>query len=156
MSFYDEAIKHKEKLESILVEEEMVLTVLETYPLTLIISQNQAPYAQMSMLANDVGGSDMDFSLRFIFKVDGLEIRTNSQMQMSDTLFNKLKRLAKKWHTAYTHAYFAQTSIQLAALAYDAKEDEAAEPYTAEEGADPFAEFMEDERDASGLLEEDE
>ena len=77
---------------------------------------------------------------------------------MTDDLLNKLKGLAKKWHAAYTGAYFAQTSIQLAALAYDAAKDAAkamlnAEPYTDEVAADPFAEFMEDE-DTRGLDED--
>ena len=153
MSFYDEANRLKDKLETVLTEEEMVLTVVETYPLTLIISRNQAPYAQMSMIeGTDAAISDIDFSLRFIFRVDGLEIQTNNTLRMNDELLNKLKGLAKKWHTAYTHAYFAHTSIQLGALAYDAKEDAAAEPYTDDADADPFAEFMADECAASGLL----
>lgn len=146
MSYFDEANRLREKLENVLDEEDMVLAVIESYPLTLIVSRNQAPYVQMDMLEGADGAtSSADFSLRFIFRVDGLEIQTSNRMHMTDDLLNKLKSLAKKWHAAYTGAYFAQTSIQLAALAYDAKEDATAEPYTDEVEADPFAEFMDEE-----------
>jgi len=123
--------------------------VRETYPLTLIISRNQAPEAQMSFLdMNDGEGSALDFSLRFIFGIDGLEIQTSSRLRMTDEFLNKLKGLAKKWHAAYTHAFFAEHMT--AAERLDAPHLES----VAEATADPFAEFM-DEGDASGLLDDE-
>ncbi len=142
MSFFDEANHQREKLEKVLLEEDMVLAVHETYPLTLVISRNQAPEAQMAFLDLTNGeDSAPDFSLRFIFKVDGLEVQTDKRMHITDDLLTKLKGLAKKWHTAYTHAFFAEKSMAAQVVLLREK-------YEDKDAADPFKEFV-DDRDAS-------
>lgn len=143
MTFFEEAERLREKLDNLLAEDDMVLSIHETYPLTLVISRNQAPEAQLTFLSAAEGNeSAPDFSLRFIFRVEGLEVHTDKRMRMTDDQLTKIKGLAKKWHTAYTHAYFAMSSCAKQAMLlrerYDKPDD------FPEEGVDPFAEFMGD------------
>lgn len=192
MSFYDNATAIKNKIETALVDENLVLTIQEkTYPITLIISQSQSPYAQMSFISSGEDGvSAKDSSLRFIFELDGLKIHTSSRLIITDALMQKLKGLAKKWHTAYTHGYFAdhigqkdntddmeaydddngetvidpeyseddedETVIDPADIVIDMEEnvDESALSDDAD-APDPFAGFMDDDHDVSGLLEDE-
>ena len=113
MSFYAEASSIKNKIETVLADEGLVLTIKEKYPITLIIAQSQSPYAQMEFLSEGEGNvSSKDSALRFVFDIDGLEIRTSERLIITDALLSKLKGLAKKYHTAYTHAFFAEKSQQ--------------------------------------------
>lgn len=154
MSSYPIAEQHLKKLEKALKEEDMVLSVRETYPLTLIISRNQAPEAQMSFLDMTNGeDSSPDFSLRFIFFLNGLVIQTNKRVRMSADFINKLKGLAKKWHVDYTHGFFAEKMMEMERLNAP-KLETLAETAAEETTADAFAEFM-DEGDASGLLDDE-
>jgi hypothetical protein len=69
---------------------------------------------------------------------------------------SKIKSLAKKWHTAYTHAFFAERSAaaRLTDLLDKYSEGKTPEDEFPAEGVDPFAEFM-DDGDASGLLDDE-
>lgn len=146
MDYYKIADIHREKLDNVLDEENMVLSIRETYPLTLVISRNQAPEEQLSFLAAaEAGESAPDFSLRFIFRLEGLKVHTNSRMCITDDFLTKLKGLAKKWHAAYTHAFFAANMTQVERL--DA-------PKLTNFDENQFAEFMDDERTGSGLTSE--
>lgn len=110
MSFYDNAKKIENKIGEALADEGLVYTLrTKSYPAVLIISQSQSPAAQMDFLAQaDEGGvSSKDSALRFIFEMDGIKIHTDNRLIITDAFMTKLKGLAKKWHTAYTHAYFA-------------------------------------------------
>ena len=158
MSYYNEALDLRAKLEKILADEDMELTIHETYPITFVISRNQAPEAQMAFLdMTDGKDSAPDFTLRFIFDLEGLEIQTTSRLRMDDDLMSKIKSLAKKWHAAYTHAYFAErsTAARLPDLLDKYSEKKEAEDEFPAEGVDPFAEFMDDDGDASGLLDDE-
>ena len=111
MSYFDNAKAIQSKIETVLAEENLVFTLrAKTYPITMIISQSQSPHAQMEILemASDDGASSRDCALRFIFKMDDLVIQTDNRLVISDALMSKLKGLAKKLHTAYLHAYFAE------------------------------------------------
>lgn len=101
----------EDKLAELLAEKSLLHTTnTSSYPITLTVTQNQAPDAQMAIWTNADGStSAQDSVLRFIFHLDGLEIQTNSRLVMSDTLMSKIKGLAKKIHAAYVHAYFAAT-----------------------------------------------
>lgn len=101
----------EDKLAELLAEKSLLHTTnTSSYPITLTVTQNQAPDAQMAIWTNSDGStSSQDSVLRFIFYLDGMEIQTNSRLVMSDTLMSKIKGLAKKIHAAYVHAYFAAT-----------------------------------------------
>lgn len=110
MSFYDNAKEIEGKIGKALADEGLVYTLhTKSYPATLVISQSQSPSAQMDFLANteDGGVSSKDSALRFIFELDGIKIHTDNRLIITDAFMTKLKGLAKKWHTAYTHGYFA-------------------------------------------------
>ena len=114
------------------------------YPITVTITQNKAPDAQLEMFAATDGGiSSRDSVLRFIFKLEGLEIQTSDRLVISDALMNKVKNQVKKVHAAYVHAYFAATAnTGLAANLYDeAPEDEDDGP---EQETDEFDESFPD------------
>lgn len=110
MSYYDNAKVIESKIGKALAAEGLVYTLhTKAYPATLVISQSQSPDAQMNFLENaDEGGvSSKDSALRFIFELDGIKIHTDNRLIITDAFMTKLKGLAKKWHTAYTHAFFA-------------------------------------------------
>lgn len=153
MSYYDKAKEFRSKIETVLLEEGKVLTIQDNrYPITLIISQNQSPAAQMDLLADRDGSvSSKDSAIRFIFDLDGLMIHTDNRVVISDANMTKLKGLAKKWHAAYTHAYYAD-HIRQQALLDDAEpvpDDAEAEDEAPEIDAD--AEDFPDEECAEAL-----
>lgn len=151
MSCYDNAREFRSKIEKALAEENLVLTIKDKqYPITLIISQSQSPAAQMDLLADADGGvSSKDSALRFVFELDGIMIHTDNRLIITDAFMTKLKGLAKKWHTAFTHAYFADHINQQAMendtepdcehSADDAEEQEEAEDFPDEECAEALA-----------------
>lgn len=110
MSYFDNAKSIENKIGEALSDEGLVYTLhTKAYPATLVISQSQSPAAQMDFLANanEGGVSSKDSALRFIFELDGIKIHTDNRLIITDAFMTKLKGLAKKWHTAYTHAFFA-------------------------------------------------
>ena len=110
MSYFDNAKEIEMKIGKALADEDLVYTLhTKSYPATLIISQSQSPAAQLTFMAEaaDGGVSSKDSALRFIFELDGIKIHTDNRLIITDAFMTKLKSLAKKWHTAYTHAFFA-------------------------------------------------
>lgn len=129
----------EDKLAEVLAEKNLLHVIdYSKYPITLTVTQNQAPDAQMEIWATSDGStSSQDSVLRFIFNLDGIEIQTNSRLVISDALMNKIKGLAKKIHAAYVHAYFAST---VSILRTD-KTDDAADAEDVEDGAEETAIF---------------
>ena len=131
------------KLAELLAEKNLLhVTDHSRYPITLTVTQNQAPDAQMEIWATTDGStSSRDSVLRFIFHLDDLEIQTSQRFVISDSLMNKIKGLAKKIHAAYVHAYFASTISTIRHIADAAvTEDEDVD-------AGDFAGFYEDSED---------
>lgn len=129
----------EDKLAEVLAEKNLLHVMDKSkYPITLTVTQNQAPDAQMEIFDTTDGSlSSKDSVLRFIFNLDGIEIQTNSRLVISDALMNKIKGLAKKIHAAYVHAYFANT---ISMLRTD-KTDDAADAEEVEDGAEETAIF---------------
>ena len=116
----------EDKLAELLAEKNL-LHVLDRsrYPITLTVTQNQTPDAQMEIWASADGStSSRDSVLRFIFHLDDLEIQTSSRLVISDSLMNKIKTQAKKIHAAYVHAYFASTVDQIRAFSRETRREE--------------------------------
>lgn len=109
MSYFDNAKAIENKIGAALAEEGLVYTLhTKAYPATLVICQSQSPFAQMEFMSTaEDGVSSKDSALRFIFELDGIKIHTDNRLIITDAFMTKLKGLAKKWHTAYTHAFYA-------------------------------------------------
>lgn len=116
----------EDKLAELLAEKNLLhVTDKSSYPITLTVTQNQAPDAQMEIWAGADGStSSRDSVLRFIFHLDGMEIQTNNRLAMPDTLMGKIKTQAKKIHAAYLHAYFASTVDQIRAFSRETRREE--------------------------------
>lgn len=99
----------EDKLAEVLAENSLLHVMDKNkYPITLTVTQNQAPDVQMALYdTTDASMSSQDSVLRFIFKLEGLEIQTNSRLVIDEKLMNKIKGHAKKIHAAYVHAFFA-------------------------------------------------
>lgn len=148
MTYYDNAAAVRSKIEDALADKNLVLTIRETYPITMIISQSQAPEDQMALLEfNEEDASSVDASLRFVFDVEGLKIRTSNRLVITDAFMTKLRGLAKKWHTAYIHAYFAAHSKAAEVISEDAPDTDVEDidpDDFPEDLVDPFEDFMDD------------
>lgn len=149
MNYFDGAAAAKKKIEDALADKNLVLSIRETYPITLIISQSQAMENQMTLLSSsDEDASSVDASIRFIFETDGMKLRTHERIVITDAFLTKLRGLAKKYHTAFCHAFFAQSCIEnraqmlIAEYAADEREeDESTDDFPGDDPG-PFDEFM--------------
>ena len=99
----------EDKLAEMLAEKSLLHVMDKSkYPITLTVTQNQAPDAQMALYDTTDGSmSSQDSVLQFIFELDGLEIHTNNRLVIDEKFMNKIKGQAKKIHAAYVHAFFA-------------------------------------------------
>ena len=109
MNYYSQVRELEDKLAKVLAEHKLLYKFqTDKYPITLTVKQNQAPDAQMELYAmNDGSISSQDSVLKFIFKLDEIEVQTNSRLVMTDALMSKIKGIGKKLRDAYCHAYFA-------------------------------------------------
>lgn len=147
MNYYASLAPLEDKLATILNDEGMVFTLkTDKYPIVLTVSPNASPAAQMDLFSADGGASSMDALMQFIFRLDGLEIRTNNRFVISDSLMSKIKGQAKKIHHAFLECFFAEQIGYKAATG--CRKDEPAEPaYSAPtaDDADAFADFFGDD-----------
>lgn len=165
MDYYKHVRQIEVKLAETLADENMLGRVSNTkYPYVLNILQDQSPEAQMELYSTSDGNtSSRDAAIRFIFHLDGLVIRTDSRVIVSDAFMNKIKNQAKKLHYAWLQAYFAEMTAGVVAEAPqdDAEADEAVDVGT--ENAefdtemddfgtdgpsdDPFGDFYDEQED---------
>lgn len=143
MRYYEALDALKDKLTAALDDEGMLFTLnTDTYPITLTVSRNASPAAQMELFSvTDGSTSSNSARLQFIFKLDELKIRVDDRLVISDALMNKIKGLAKKIHHAFLEGFFAER------ITYGAATVKQAEPlYTApaEDEPDAFADFFDD------------
>ena len=121
----------EDKLAEMLAEKNLLHVMDKSkYPITLTVTQNQAPDAQMELYDTTDGTlSSQDSVLRFVFHLDRLEFQTNSRLVIDDKFMNKIKGQAKKIHALHVHAYFAASITTLRAAAEEPADTEsAAEP----------------------------
>ena len=142
MDFYMNLKTAEDKLAKVLVEENLVHTFrTNTYPITLIVSQDCSPEAQMDLLATaDDGKSSSDAVLKLIFNLDGLKIQTDSRFVITDALMGKIKGHAKKMYLAYLEGFFAECCCGDTAPTQDVSGPAA--PDCVEDDPDAFADFM--------------
>ena len=143
MKYYENLATLENKLAKILNDEGMVFTFKTSqYPITLTVSRDASPSAQMAFYSMNDGASSADEKLQFIFKLDALEIRTDNRLVIPDTLMTKIKGQAKKIHHAFLEGFFAEHIAD----GQRSAPTPAAPTYTAPpaDEVDEFAEFFDD------------
>lgn len=135
----------EDKLAEMLAEKNLLHVMDKNkYPITLTVTQNQAPDAQMELYDTTDGTlSSQDSVLRFVFHLDRLEIQTNSRLVIDEKFMNKIKGQAKKIHALHVHAYFANSIMALRAAAAEVEADD-----TEGDPDSPFDDFYDDPEDA--------
>ena len=141
MNYYANLATLEDKLAATLNDEGMVFSLkTDKYPITLTVSPNASPAAQMEFFCTHESVSSTDAVLQFIFKLDALEIRVDNRFIISDALMSKIKGQAKKIHHAFLEGFFAERISAWQDVpptntppVYDA---------SAEEDPDAFAEFF--------------
>ena len=110
MDFYTNAKELENKLSTMLAKDNLLYQFnTETYPITLTITQDRSPDAQMAIYDTTDGAvSSCDAVLRFVFDLDGVTIHTNDRLVISADKFNKIKGKAIKLFHAYIEGYYAE------------------------------------------------
>lgn len=110
MKFYDVYASELLKLEKLLAEERMVCTFHDSsYPISLTISPDASPEAQMELFAlADDGATSRDARLTFTFPVGDIGMKISGRLIIPEALLNKIKGAAKKIHKAYLEGFFAE------------------------------------------------
>lgn len=141
MDYFEIAKSLEEKLAGILAERNLLHTFDHRHhPMTLTVTQNQAPDAQMEIfIGTDGPMSSQDSKLCFVFHLDALEIQTSNRLVIDDKMMGKIKGLAKKIEKAYKDAYFAYTINMI--------RDEPQPDEETEDDAEAFDGFYDDEAD---------
>lgn len=107
---YFSYVEDIERSLAMILEKEGLTYLFRTgnYPIILSISPRKDTVSQMGLFANE-DASSADAEMRFIFLLEGISIRTDNRLIMSDQFMTKVKNLAKKLHYAYLQAYFSAT-----------------------------------------------
>lgn len=109
MGYFDKFEAQENKLAELLADENL-LHVFRTdcYPLSLTVSQNQAPDAQMSLYAqSDDAVSSRDAKLVLTFPVGEIGVYVYGRLVISDALMNKIKNHGKKMRDLWLQANHA-------------------------------------------------
>lgn len=145
MDYFANVRKLEDKLGAALVDRNLLYSFRTSqFPIVLTVSQNQDVGAQMDLLAGSDGSvSSADAVLRLIFKLDALEIQTDSRFVIPDDLLTKIKSIGKKWHYAYLQAFFAEVRKSKVPEDIDDSEDdyEDEERYEADAEEDDSSDF---------------
>lgn len=98
----------EDKLSKLLADNNLVHSfATKGYPITLTISQDKDPSAQMEIYSQDDGDvSAWDSRLVFAFQDGEIVVRTDSRLVISDALMGKIKGYAKKMHYLYLQAFY--------------------------------------------------
>lgn len=145
MNYFEKFNAQSDKLAKIMDANDLLHTFnTKTYPITLTITQNQAPDAQMSLLENapEEGVSSQDARLVLTFPVGEIGVRVYGRLVIADTLMNKIMNHGKKMRDLWLQGYFA------AQMASGNKQNtDTAAGDTDEQADGDFDEFFEDDAD---------
>lgn len=114
MGYFDKFDAQETKLENTLSKNYLLHEFDTTrYPMTLTITQNQSPDAQMALYDQDDGDvSSQDAKLVFTFFVGAVGMRTYGRLVIPDDLLTKIKNIGKKMHSLYLQGDFARRMEQ--------------------------------------------
>jgi len=148
----------KEKLQGICDENNLTFSIQnKKYPFFMTVKSISGVGAQMSMLENedtgDTGYISPEAIIVFAYKDGDLTYKMAETINISDTLFNKIKNIFKKLHTCWMQYYFRDRTEHTYGDTESAENTTTAEPeatagetYTAEgmDEPDAFADFFGD------------
>ena len=123
MNYFEKFEAQEQKLENIL-EDKGLLHKWDTgsYPMALIISQNQDPSTQMELYSQETDGvSSKDAKLVLTFPVGEIGVRVYGRLIIPDTLLNKIKNCGKKMRDLWLQADYAR---RMEGVAKPPKEEE--------------------------------
>ena len=110
-NYFEKFEAQEQKLENIL-EDKCLLHKFrtDTYPMTLTISQNQTPDAQMAIYNQQEDGvSSQDAKLVLTFPVGEIGVRVyGSRLIIPDTLLSKIKNCGKKMRDLWLQGDYAR------------------------------------------------
>ena len=114
-NYFEKFEAQKEKLTNTLDEHHLLHTFsAKEYPITLTISQNQAPGEQMALYEQSEDGvSSKDAKLVLTFPVGEIGVRVyGSRLIIPDTLLGKIKNIGKKMRDLYLQGDYARRMDQ--------------------------------------------
>ena len=140
---------HKEKLQGICDENNLTFSIQNRkYPFFMTVKPISGVDAQMTMMEGedtvDTGYISPEAIIVFAYKDGELTYKMSETINISDTLFNKIKNLFKKLYSCWVQYYFRDRTENICEdTCCDADEDLVPTdnaPYTAD-GADEPSEF---------------
>lgn len=157
----------KEKLEGICNENNLTFSIQNRkYPFFMTVKPCSGVDAQMTMLegedTGDTGYISPEAIIVFAYKDGDLTYKMAETINISDTLFNKIKNLFKKLHTCWMQYYFrdrtenmectcdGNTCDTCADTETEAPDETVDAPYTADgaDETDAFDEFFGDDKNS--------
>ena len=111
MNYFEKFEAQEQKLENILDDKCLLHKFrTDTYPMTLTISQNQTPDAQMALYSEQGDGvSSQDAKLVLTFPVGEIGVRVyGSRLVIPDTLLGKIKNCGKKMRDLWLQGDYAR------------------------------------------------
>ena len=126
-NYFDKFEAQKEKLTNTLDEYHLLHTFsAKQYPITLTISQNQAPGDQMALYEQSEDGvSSKDAKLVLTFPVGEIGVRVyGGRLIIPDTLLGKIKNIGKKMRDFYLQGDYARRMAESGAPVQEIPEPE--------------------------------
>lgn len=110
MGYFDKFEAQETKLENILEDKGLLYQFRTyTYPMSLTISQNQDPSAQMELYSTETDGvSSKDAKLVLTFPVGEIGVRVYGRLIIPDTLLGKIKNCGKKMRDLWLQGDYAR------------------------------------------------
>lgn len=120
MGVYDEFNKLSDKLDELCGKQLMTYDFdRDVYPLVLTIRPQKSQDAQMELYAQDRETCSADASLKYRFYTNGIEVKINGRLLLSDDTMKKFNSLAKKIVAAYLFGHFAEQRELEAKIAHN-------------------------------------
>ncbi len=109
MNRFDLFNKQLTKFQSLLAENELAGEFkTQSYPISLVITQEQRDEAQMEMFETESDGvSSKDAKLVLTFPLEGIGVHIYGRLVLTDDLLNKIKSHGKKLRDLYLQGFFA-------------------------------------------------
>lgn len=124
MNYFEKFNAQQQKLENILEDKNLLYQFrVDSYPMTLTITQNQDPEAQLELYSTSTEGvSSKDAKLVLTFPVGEIGVRVYGRLIIPDTLLNKIKNCGKKMRDLYLQGDYARRMEMFASPSSDEQE----------------------------------
>lgn len=141
MNYFDKFDAMDAKLENTLADKYLLHKFsADSYPMSLTITQNQTPDAQMALYEQDEDGvSSRDARLVLTFPVGEIGVRVYGRLIIPDALLSKIKNFGKKMRDLYLQGDYARRMeaagrlyVAAAGCDYEHDDSDEDEPFTEE------------------------